>query len=155
MLPPVEERVHADFGPAIWLYGYDLDSVGRASNDRGEGAEAVLIPGERLQLNLHWLAKRAPQDDYFVFVHLVDEADQIVAQQDRVPVDGLRPTGGWRWGEVLVDRYRLMLPETLPAGRYRLYVGLYHHESGARLPVAAGGTHHADGRLLLHTFTVR
>jgi hypothetical protein len=50
----------------------------------------------------------------------------------------MRPTRSWRPGEEIVDRYGILLPETLGAGEYRLAVGLYDPATGQRLAVSAG-----------------
>jgi hypothetical protein len=52
-------------------------------------------------------------------------------------MDGIRPTTSWQPGESIADHYGLWLPMDLPAGDYRLVAGLYHAETGDRVPVAA------------------
>ena len=48
-----------------------------------------------------------------------------------------RRTG--RVGETIVDNHALLLPSVLPAGDYKLIVGLYDiNDSAARLPVGEG-----------------
>ena len=81
---------------------------------------------------------------------MMDAAGEIVSQVDWIPVEGVRPTPGWRMEEVLIDSHRLPLPIDLPAGEYQLWVGLYEPESGQRLPVAG----REDGRRLLFTITL-
>ena len=128
----------AQFGPAIELAGYTLD------------VEPAL-----LNLSLIWRAVEAPEENYVVFVHVVDQASGvIVGQVDRVPLDGLRPTAGWRAGEVLTDAYAVPLPEDLPAGRYQLNVGLYNPDDGQRLPVRVNGVEQINGQLALASFEV-
>jgi hypothetical protein len=141
--PPAPGRlVEGDFGPAIRLYGYDL-------------ATEALVPGRPLALTLYWLARQAPQDEYYVFVHLVAAADEtIVSQIDRIPVEWLRPTRGWRPGEYLRDPYELPVPAELPAGTYHLYVGLFDPDSFARPAVTMIGQEQPGNRLLLETLVV-
>ncbi|MEZ4517414.1 MAG: hypothetical protein R3C44_11485 [Chloroflexota bacterium] len=72
---------------------------------------------DALPVTLVWQAEAEPTADYLTFVHLVSaETGDIVSQADRVPVDGLRPTSGWRPGEVLVDHY--VLPTTMICHRF-------------------------------------
>jgi hypothetical protein len=94
--------------------------------------------GEVLPLVLQWRAQETPLEDYQVFVHLVDHAGAIRAQQDGTPTDGLRPTSSWQPGEAIIDRHAVLLPRDLPPGEYTLRVGLYRLQDGARLETAAG-----------------
>jgi hypothetical protein len=47
---------------------------------------------------------------------------------------GLLPTSVWPEGWLAQDAQRLPLPLDLAAGDYTLLVGLYHWQSGSRLP---------------------
>jgi hypothetical protein len=140
-LPAAVEVVGAWFGQAIELYGYALQP---------ESPQ----PGGILKLTLYWQAKAVPQEYYVAFVHLLDRDETIVRQSDRVPVNGLRPTTGWRRGEVLADVYELSLPADIAPGPYRLAVGLYNSDTLERLPVTYSGELQPDNRLLLATITV-
>lgn len=79
--------------------------------------------GDILQLSLHWRADQQPQGNYTVFVQLLNAAGQVVAQRDRWPGDGLFPTAGMQAGQTIADNLAIALD--VPAGRYRLIVGLY------------------------------
>jgi hypothetical protein len=70
---------------------------------------------------------------YHVFVHLIDETGNIVAQSDAAPANWTRPTTGWLPGEYVVDAHTLNLPAALPPGPLTLRVGLYDPATGARL----------------------
>jgi hypothetical protein len=77
-------------------------------------------------------------DSYRVFVHLVDEAGQIIVQSDAEPAGWQRPTTGWAVGEYIVDQHVLQLPDDhLPQG-LQLRIGLYETQSGDRLPAGDG-----------------
>ncbi len=62
---------------------------------------------------------------------------QLVAQMDRPPLLGLFPTSQWPASTAhgIGDRFFVPLPEDLPAGDYRLIIGLYHSETLERLSV--------------------
>ena len=62
-----------------------------------------------------------------------------MSQDDHVPADNLRPTSGWRPGEVVSDPVQLSLPLDLPPGEYRINVGVYDPDSGERLPLTIEG----------------
>lgn len=95
-------------------------------------------PGSAILLTLLWRSLAEVNENYQVFVHLLDEQGTKIAQADGQPVQWLRPTSTWEVGEQIVDRYGLLLPDLLPAGQYTIAVGLYHPATGQRLPVSAG-----------------
>ena len=95
-------------------------------------------PGGEILLTLRWESLRAVEQNFNVFVHLLNAQGEKVAQRDGQPVLWQRPTSSWQPGEEIVDRYGLLLPADLPAGSYTLSVGLYDPATGARLPISAG-----------------
>jgi hypothetical protein len=134
-LPDDVTRVAADYGTLAQLYGYQVQAENSA-----------------IDLVLTWQVLEPTEVSYLIFVHLIGEdGGEPVAQEDRFPVSNLRPTTGWRSGEVLRDVYHLALPSDLRPGRYTLYVGLYNPDDGQRLPVRVGGVEQPDGRLPLVT----
>jgi hypothetical protein len=136
-LPELSHLLLAEFGSSIELGGYQM-------------AEELPGRGEVLDLTLYWRARQVPGSSYHVFVHLVRADDgTIVSQLDRIPVDWLRPTNGWREGEVLTDRYLLPIPSDLTPGSYQLYVGLYEPDTWLRLPITYQGERQPDDQLLL------
>lgn len=138
-LPPVATPLDAGFGEDIRLHGVTIDPPA----------------GDELPVTLVWQTIAPPDVDYLAFVHLVStETSEIVSQIDRLPVDGLRPTSGWRVGEVLTDAYALPLPDDLPPGTYRVNVGLYDPDTGARPAVELGGVAQPDNQLTVGTVTL-
>ncbi|MGC8879010.1 MAG: hypothetical protein ACP5R2_07285, partial [Anaerolineae bacterium] len=121
-IPPIEQPLSLHFGDSILLLGYDRP--------------VVSIPDREIRVRLYWQASAPLEDSYIVFLHLVDKSNAIVAQIDTLPGNGDAPTTGWVVGEVITDTLRLPLPATLPAGSYRLILGMYHSVSGTRLPIA-------------------
>ncbi|HSH04081.1 MAG TPA: hypothetical protein VLL52_16315, partial [Anaerolineae bacterium] len=130
-LPAVGQEVGAIFGEGVRLHGYDLE-IGAAG-----GA-----------LRLVWVVERPFVEDYYAFVHLVDSEGKIVTQIDWTPVTGLRPTSGWRAGEVLVDEYWLGVADSEGAD-YEIVVGLYRPADGWRVPVVVDGEVMGEGGVRL------
>ncbi|MDH4208880.1 MAG: hypothetical protein OEV76_08395, partial [Anaerolineae bacterium] len=130
-----------NFGNQIELVGYDLGT--------GE-----VQPGEALELTLYWRARRQPDADYTVFVHLADYEGRIWAQDDGYPLRGDYPTSFWDRGEVVRDARELALPQDMPTGEYGLEVGLYLVPSMERLPVLDDGGRVLDNRIVLSTIAV-
>lgn len=76
-----------------------------------------------LELNeiaLSWKAESAPEENYTVFAHLLDEDGNILSQDDNAP---RLPTKYWRWGESFTTFHRFD-PE-FNMLEYQVAVGLY------------------------------
>lgn len=136
-LPTATTLVEAQFGESVVLHSYDL-----------------LIEPDALQLTLTWQATAVPPTNWFVFVHLVDDAGNIVAQRDVVPAEGLRPTLGWRANEVITDLHELTLPPDLPSGQYSLRVGLFEPDSFVRPTVTQNNQSQPDNQIILPELTL-
>jgi len=140
VVPTVD--VSATLGNQIELEGYDL-------------SQRIWAPGEIISLTLFWKPEETLATDYRVFVHLLNDAGQPVAQTDTAPVGGSRPTTTWRAGEEVRDPIGLLLPPSLAEGEYRLVVGLYSPGTGERLVVQTeAGTATGDS-IPLGTIRVR
>ena len=96
------------------------------------------VSGGAIALDLAWQADTTPNERLKVFVHMVDEAGSVVAQNDAEPKQGQAPTNSWQAGEMILDRYALAIPAHAPAGNYYLNVGLYRPEDGWRSELADG-----------------
>jgi hypothetical protein len=144
-LPPFEHSLLADFGEPtlIMLHGFDL-----ATNS--------VLPGDALNLDLVWRSVAEEiMTSYTVFIHMVSESEQIVAQVDGTPAGGFRPTTSWRSGEVILDSHIITIPPETASGEYQIWAGLYDATNGERLPIFADGYQQPGGRLLLETIEVR
>ncbi|HEX6383072.1 MAG TPA: glycosyltransferase family 39 protein [Anaerolineae bacterium] len=119
----METAVNLEFGEHIHLKGYTLltDEV---------------AAGDILQLTLFWETTTRLDWRYKVFLHLLDENGQVVAQRDSEPGGSLIPTTIWQPGQTIIDNHGILLPATTPPGQYRLIVGLYDFaDPSARLPI--------------------
>jgi hypothetical protein len=107
-------------------------------------------PGDMLYVQLHWLADADPQQNWTVFVHLIDPANPDappVASRDSLPGGGSLITPRWQPGWRVLDEYQIPLPADLAPGNYVLETGLYDTD-GARLP--ADGTPLRLGTITIH-----
>ena len=109
--PPVDIPVDAEFGGAIRLVGVDVPL------DR-------IHPAARVPITVTWQAVKPVDRSYTTFVHIVDAAGQVIAQEDHIPGRGTAPSDGWLPGEVIVDRFEVTLPEEFSPPLW-LEVGLY------------------------------
>ena len=71
-----------------------------------------------------------------MFVHVLDQNGQIVAQSDLQPGGGYAPTSSWPIGQPIADRHGVVLPPTLTPGTYQIVSGLYGPD-GVRLTSSA------------------
>ncbi|MCP4359308.1 MAG: glycosyltransferase family 39 protein [Chloroflexi bacterium] len=91
------------------------------------------VPGQDLLVNTSWQQNSSPQPVQ-IFIHLVDDNDNIVAQWDGLGTEW----SGWQPGDVLQLTHTIPLPDDLPAAAYEIRAGLYHSENGRRWLTADG-----------------
>jgi hypothetical protein len=120
------------FANGIQLLGYDLDSSSARS-------------GNTLHLKLYWQTEQPIDRSWTVFTHLLDDRDQIHAQQDGIPGGASRPTTTWAPGETIADAHDLVVQPGTQSGSERVEIGLYDAATGARLKTASG-----EDRVLLN-----
>ncbi|MCW1971045.1 MAG: glycosyltransferase family 39 protein [Anaerolineae bacterium] len=109
--------------------------------------------GQPLHVTLTWRATAQPNKDYNVFMQLLDANGKIVAQRDGPPANGFLPTSRWLPPLVFDDVRTLNIPADLPAGEYRLVLGMYDLQSGARIGIQNSlGVWSPDAALLVMTF---
>lgn len=127
--PKLAQSIDAAFAtaggaPVATLVGLAVDSSSSPCSP------APLLP---CALPLVWRVDGESTVSYHVFVHLVDEAGNILAQSDAVPARWTRPTTGWLPEEYVMDTHTLTLPSGLPPGQLFFRVGLYDPVTGERL----------------------
>ena len=108
------------FGNKIKLIGFGLDTT-------------VYAPGDELSLSLLWRTLEEMSEDYTVFVHLIDEDGNLLAQHDSQPQES--PTSAWHRQEIIRSQHTLHIPTDAASGEARLVIGLYAWPSLDRLPV--------------------
>ncbi|MEP7200836.1 MAG: DUF2079 domain-containing protein [Chloroflexota bacterium] len=126
--PPMTPLPVVTFGDNIELLGYQLDAD-------------VVTPGTTLNLTLFWRAKQSIPVNLTVFNHMTDATGKTVAQKDNAPDNGTYSTVEWTAGEVVVDRYRIRLPDTVAVGAYQIETGLYDSQMGRRATTPDAADH--------------
>jgi hypothetical protein len=100
-----------------------------------------------LRVRLTWAGQELPQN-YGLTLRLLDTAGYKWVSEDPPLAYGVYPTGMWRAGEVIADRYDLKLPYGTPPGDHLLTASLYDVTTLAvvqtqsltiTLPIATGG----------------
>ncbi|MDO8673326.1 MAG: DUF2079 domain-containing protein [Dehalococcoidia bacterium] len=113
------------FGDSIELLGYRLQPT---------------LSGPGLEVTFYWRALAMPAKPYSVFVHLLSpDGQELIAQSDSYPMDGLYPTNIWEPGRVVPDTHVNLVKNDLPSTNLRIRVGLYDPYTGARLPITSRG----------------
>ncbi len=121
----IDHSLNVKLADGMTLQGYNL-------------APREVSAGESLTVTLHWKVRAAPSEDYQVFVHLLGDGPEPLAQGDGPPLGGDYPTSLWAAGERISDAHPVTLPADLPAGRYRLLVGMYNLETMKRVTRSDG-----------------
>jgi len=136
MVSTEAEFLPANFGNQILLLDYDIENV-------------QVRKGDALHLTFTWRALSSMEEDYTVFVHLLDESDRIWGQEDLQPVYGSHPTSQWAEAEVVVDPHTVWTDQDAGLGLYRIEVGLYLLRTMERLRLLDTSGDTVDDRLVI------
>ncbi|MGQ9683713.1 MAG: glycosyltransferase family 39 protein [Anaerolineae bacterium] len=119
----IPERLEATWDETLQLLGYRL-------------AVSEVSPGGEVPLTLYWRARQPMQEDYTIFVHLLDKHDKVIGQRDVYPGGGALPTSRWPTGEAIADRYVVPVDAGVTAPlRLKIEIGVYRYGTGERLLV--------------------
>ena len=118
---PFVEPVDAQFGEAIRLRGVTVDQT----------------PGQ-ITITPSWDVRGKLDADYLLFLHIFNAEGQRVAQIDVAPNGAGPAASAWQPGEQLAVPLPVPFPAELPAGSYRVVLGLYDPAAQTRLPLTAG-----------------
>ena len=118
----IPNSVQARVGAPFTFLGYDV-------------SQRVLNPGQSAHVSLYWQTTARPDRDYLVSTYLVDEGGKAWPQSSRQALDGDYPTSLWEAGQVVRDRFDLVVDPEIPRAVYELRVGLYDEEAQSYLPV--------------------
>ncbi len=117
-----------DFGPALRLLGYHLDT-------------SRLNSARELDVTLYWQARQPLATSHIIDVGLATEpkADHgVLAVHRGIPVYGCSPTTKWEVGEIVADRRTLRLTSDAPPGRYVLAAAVRQSPQGPYIELAPG-----------------
>jgi hypothetical protein len=109
----------------------------RRPDERGASLRNIAILGDAkatqtLQIQLLWNALGRQNRDWWVFIHLVDAQETIMAEDNRQPTDGAFPMLQWVAGDWVESTHPLILPANLQPGSYRLRIGLWYPNNNRR-----------------------
>jgi hypothetical protein len=95
-------------------------------------------------------------EDVVGFIHVGTglAGSRFLVGHDGQPCQGLYPTSQWRPGDVVPDRFAVVLPPDAPPGEYPVAVGWYRYPSLKRLPLESADQSLPDNRAIIGTVTV-
>ena len=128
----------AVFEPAGLNFGGQMALRGAAIEP--ENADHPLQPGDTVWVHLQWEALTDMDEDWSVFVHVVDPVlGQPIAQRDMYPGQGLLLTSWLEAGQQIVNSYQVQIPPTAVApAQLEIAAGLYDFTTGERLSLSDG-----------------
>ena len=107
-----------------------------------------------MDLTLYWQADAQPAESYKVFTQIIDlDTFHKAGQRDGAPACDRNPTDRWLPGDIIVDRYSIMIEDDAPPGDYSLLIGMYDDE-GDRLDVFTSDGQPIGEALGIDTITV-
>ena len=153
----------------VWVYGSPPEAPAPGGHEidvsyrLGEHIELTrvrlsaetLAPGDTLTVVPIWASDGEIERNYKVFCHLLSASGELVAQRDGLPLQGVRPTPGWRAGEAIQDSYDVLLDADMVAGEYELSIGMYDADTMERLAVTdAAGERLPGDRIVLASLRI-
>jgi 4-amino-4-deoxy-L-arabinose transferase-like glycosyltransferase len=122
--------LHALEPPQTVRPGYSLEGSFRTEfrSDSGLQLYAFRVPdaqrqaGNSADVMLYWRTQQFLQENYQVRIHLVNTVDGSVWANVTRQSPGYYPTRRWNTQQYISDRYRLVLPATMPVGNYQIQV---------------------------------
>ncbi|MFB3921044.1 MAG: ArnT family glycosyltransferase [Terriglobia bacterium] len=107
------------------------------------------------EITYYWQCLKEVERNLRVFVHVTTAEGQMVASQDHWLLAGHFDVKRWKEGEVVRERYVVVLPAGLTGGRYQLRVGWFDPEKGDRLPIISPGASDGENRARVTEIEVR
>jgi hypothetical protein len=141
--PVPARRVGAIFGESVELVGIDY-------------RPALPKPGDKVEVTYYWRVLDEADVDYKVFVHVDDRggrSNRINA--DHWPAGGKYPTGVWRRGEVILDRWSFRVPGYYEGEALNLWTGFYQPGKDERWPVTNRTQVQHDGQNRVLAATIK
>jgi len=143
--PPFTKNALANFDSRILL-------------EKARTKPTIVRPGGTLDVTLYWRALQPVEECYTVFVHVIDASNRIWGQKDFTPLGGSYPAFLWipKWleGQVIDDRYTVVLDPQTPPGEYWIEVGMYGIATIRRVPIFDQKLNLTGDRVILESIRV-
>ena len=105
---------------------------------RIEVSQLEAAPGDSITVNLDWEVLYPAQQDYLIFLHLIeDDLSTLHGQGDGsfTHLGAALSLPDWLVGTTIYDQRTLTIDPDTPAGLYHLRVGIYSLDHNRRLSV--------------------
>ncbi|MGI5862031.1 MAG: hypothetical protein ACOX6T_08220 [Myxococcales bacterium] len=138
-------RVGAIYGGSVELTGIDYSP----RNPK---------PGETVEVTFVYRVLREADVDYKVFVHLDTKGGRVERiNGDHWPASGRYPTGVWRKGEYVRDRWSFTVPSYFDEAALDVWTGFYQPGKDDRWPLTnpTAVRHDGNNRVLAGTIPLR
>jgi hypothetical protein len=97
----------------------------------------TVVPGQNFTLTHYFKVEKPVAEGWRLFVHLDGTpAKRAHLNADHVPISGHYPVPMWKTGEIIRDIHKVMVPQSWPADKVTLYLGLW--KGPARFAVKSG-----------------
>jgi hypothetical protein len=116
-----------------------------------EVANPRVKQGDSIFMILYWQNAQKIDKDYTVFVHLVDEQDQMLTGIDGPPRQN---TSSWRTNDLRPDGIVMPIDASVPPGEYRIELGLYDAATMQRLSVLDANGQPISDKVVIAPITV-
>ena len=118
---------------------------------------SVVQPADQneIHVTLHWQAETALDSPLTAFVHIYNQAGQLVAQHDGPPAQNFIPVTIWQPGDIIGDKHLIHLVAPLPLGTYSLAAGLYDPLTGQRLSASTADVSLPDDAYIVEQLLIR
>ncbi len=128
---PADRPAEGFFAEQLRLQGYGLSA-------------GPLQYRQQAGLALSWRAAGTPEQDYHIFLHLVDGDGRVWGRRDQpLQDDAARLSSLWGDGQDHLCRYTVPIDAGIPPGEYWISIGLYRLADLSRLEIVGN-----DGRSL-------
>jgi hypothetical protein len=136
-VPELQYALETNFEDKTRFLGYNSPQLVKPEHRLLQFSQSACAADPKacqIHFDFYWQGLAEMDVLYFVFLHVVDEQGQIVAQHDQGPGKrGKQPTTSWLPGEIVLDPVDLILHSDLPPGKYTLRLGMYLPPDGPRL----------------------
>lgn len=149
----IKFRMNSLINNNIEFIGYNL--TGLSACIAQKPPRFLAKPGSVVVLYLYFRPIDKIDKRYKIFVHIIGSninpktKNQIWNQIDQEPHNWLYPTTEWIPGQIIRDRYELLIPKYIFKGKYYISIGMYDPNTMKRLRVTGDGANLDNNSLII------
>lgn len=112
--PSIQNRSDIIYNNTFQFLGYDIDKTQIKQNSN-------------FKITYYWKSLKKTDRDYTIFVHFMNDSEQIVFQNDHQPQVS---TSNWTVGQIFKETHSVHLPRDVNIGNYSFSLGFYINKKG-------------------------